>query len=456
MDQNIYFANNEFDFSHISITQPTSVQGGAYFTKIRYNGEPLYIQPSKCSTKQGLSETNKKAYIDLMFTNEDGEVIEWFEHLEEKLINLIFEKRELWFQNEMEREDIENFFNPICRAFKGGKFHLIRVNIPKNKTVSTQYNCNVYDENENVIPIQDLNDSHTIIPCVEVQGIKFSARNFQLELVGKQFLLLNNKPIFNSCVIKRDTHKTKTATSSTSEYVSENKVAIVSVAADAHLAEPSNILTENVVSTNIVDTEPSVEAKTDTVKEIQTTPINQATNKSDIKGLHKNIINALVDDDHIDEDDDEDKREDKREDKCDTMVNSNNTTNYTENVAQPQPIKVKHLEETSPISREMTLEDITNHLNVSNKATITLKRPNEVYYEIYKIAKDKAKQHKKAAITHYLEAKKIKNTYHLEDLDDSDTSSILDDSDNSDDSDDSDDSESDEIKNQINEIVEEV
>ena len=68
MDQNIYFTNNEFDFSHISITQPTSVQGGAYFTKIRYNGEPLYIQPSKCSTKQGLSETNKKAYIDLMFT----------------------------------------------------------------------------------------------------------------------------------------------------------------------------------------------------------------------------------------------------------------------------------------------------------------------------------------------------------------------------------------------------
>ena len=68
--------NIEFDFSHISITQPTSVQGGAYFTKIRYNGEPLYIQPSKCSTKQGLSETNKKAYIDLMFTNEDEEVID--------------------------------------------------------------------------------------------------------------------------------------------------------------------------------------------------------------------------------------------------------------------------------------------------------------------------------------------------------------------------------------------
>jgi hypothetical protein len=455
MDQNIYFTNNEFDFSHISITQPVSVQGGAYFTKIRFNGEPLYIQPSKCSTKQGLSETNKKAYIDLMFTNEDEEVIEWFEHLEERLINLIFEKREIWFQNEMEKEDIENFFNPICRAFKGGKFHLIRVNIPKNKTVSTQYNCNVYDENENVVSIQDLNDSHSIIPCVEVQGIKFSARNFQLELVGKQFLLLNNKPIFNSCVIKRDTNKTK---SMNMETVSENKVETVDV--DVTVTAEHNV-------TPHVDNVTPIENNTDTVKEIQTPSIIQTTNMSDVKGLHKNIISALVDDDDIDEDNQDDKHQDKHQDtrqdkhqdtrqdkhleKHEIVDNNIAATKSTENV--PQPINVKHLEESEPISREMTLEDITNHLNITNKATITLKRPNEVYYEIYKIAKDKAKQHKKAAITHYLEAKQIKNTYHLEDLDDSDTSSILDDSY---DSDASDDSESDEIKNQINEIVEEV
>ena len=80
---------------------------------------------------------------------------------------------------------------------------------------------------------------------------------------------------------------------------------------------------------------------------------------------------------------------------------------------------------------------------------LTLKKPNEVYYEIYKIAKDKAKQHKKAAITHYLEAKKIKNTYLLDDLDNSDESTDDDDNDN-------DTYGSNKIKNQINEIVEEL
>ena len=83
-----------------------------------------------------------------------------------------------------------------------------------------------------------------------------------------------------------------------------------------------------------------------------------------------------------------------------------------------------------------------------------LKKPNEVYYEIYKIAKGKAKQHKKAAITHYLEAKKIKNTYLMDDLDYSDDS--LEDDDEDDEEDEDDIKESAKIKNQINEIVEDL
>ena len=90
-------------------------------------------------------------------------------------------------------------------------------------------------------------------------------------------------------------------------------------------------------------------------------------------------------------------------------------------------------------------------MNISNDEsnTITLRKPNEVYYEIYKIAKNKAKQHKKAAISHYLEAKNIKNTYLVNDLYNSDDSSDDDDSINSGD-------ESMKIKSQISEIVDDL
>ena len=54
--------------------------------------------------------------------------------------------------------------------------------------------------------------------------------------------------------------------------------------------------------------------------------------------------------------------------------------------------------------------------------SISLKNPNEVYYEIYNIAREKAKQCRMKAIEAYLEAKQIKTKYMLHDLDDSESS----------------------------------
>ena len=51
---------------------------------------------------------------------------------------------------------------------------------------------------------------------------------------------------------------------------------------------------------------------------------------------------------------------------------------------------------------------------------IALKKPDEVYMAIYKEAKRKAKEAKRAAIQAYLEAKRIKNKYMLDEIESSD------------------------------------
>ena len=48
-----------------------------------------------------------------------------------------------------------------------------------------------------------------------------------------------------------------------------------------------------------------------------------------------------------------------------------------------------------------------------------LKEPNEVYLDIYKAAREKAKKAKNEAIKAYLEAKKIKELYMLDVIDSS-------------------------------------
>ena len=395
MEQEIHFTNKEFDFSKLSLSQPIAVQGGAYFTKLKFNSEPFYIQTPKCLTKQGINETSKKAYMDLMFTSDDDVVIEWFETLESTLVNLIFQKKHLWFQDDIEFADIENFFNPITRAYKGGKFHLIRTSITKNKT-NNQYTCGVYDENENVLPITDIKESNIIIPILEVIGIKFSARNFQLELVGKQIMVLNNKPIFNSCLIKRNNNMSKSVNNNNLEEES------------SHLEEENSHLEENsshLESTTKIETESN-------------------ENKESIHESSSNIIDELLEGNEIEE---EIKEDNKKE-------------------ISLEDLELKEQINESKLEESNDLEDVSEKINTTNTETIKLKNPNEVYMEIYKIAKQKAKQHKKAAISAYLEAKKIKNTYLLEDLENSEDSSDEEEID----------SDTEQIKNQINEIIEEL
>ena len=89
---------------------------------------------------------------------------------------------------------------------------------------------------------------------------------------------------------------------------------------------------------------------------------------------------------------------------------------------------VLDIEELTPEPEEPELEDpnILKEVDLSatlenNLESITLKKPNQVYYEIYQKAREKAKDAKKSAIVAYLEMKNIKKTYMLDDIDESDS-----------------------------------
>ena len=56
--------------------------------------------------------------------------------------------------------------------------------------------------------------------------------------------------------------------------------------------------------------------------------------------------------------------------------------------------------------------------NEDNLETITLKKPNDIYLDMYKEFRIKAREARKNALLSYLEAKKIKNL-HMLDIDDS-------------------------------------
>ena len=200
----IYQSSSQFDNNSISISRPVVIQGGTYFTKIRsINNTPYYVQFDSCKTKQGVVFTNKRSYVDLLYNNDDVDIIEWFENMQENVITKIYEQRHEWFQSEMERTDIENNFVNISKSYKGGKYHLIRVgmNTPgdsRNKGKS----CVVFDEYENVISAEDIQVSESIEGILEVQGVRFTSKSFQIDMMCKQVKICQQESTFDKCMIK--------------------------------------------------------------------------------------------------------------------------------------------------------------------------------------------------------------------------------------------------------------
>ena len=88
----------------------------------------------------------------------------------------------------------------------------------------------------------------------------------------------------------------------------------------------------------------------------------------------------------------------------------------TENIAENTTSENTTSENTTS---ENTLEDLYE-VDISlpdTSETIQLRKPNEVYYEIYRSALKKAKHMRNVALDAYLEAKNIKERYMLEEID---------------------------------------
>ena len=143
----IFSTNDAFNFDKLTMTKPMSISGGNYFIKCLVDNQPLYIQPPKCKTKQGIVKAGigKRLYSDLMFTNENESFIRWMENLENYCQQYIYKNREKWFDGEMELHDIENYFTSPLKLFKSGKYYIVRTNI---STVLGKPYLKIYDEQE--------------------------------------------------------------------------------------------------------------------------------------------------------------------------------------------------------------------------------------------------------------------------------------------------------------------
>lgn len=414
---NIVEPNESFDFTKLSLGQPTSIQGGSYFTKVQYNAHPLYIQTTKSLTRQGFVKSGKKYYCDLMFDKNSENLITWFETLEETCQKLIHAKSDSWFQNPLELSDIESAFNSTIRIYKSGKFYLVRVNVKNN--AAGEPSLKIYNEDENTLSIHDVTAETEMLCILEIQGIKFTSKNFQIEIEIKQAMVIHDEPIFESCLIKTNKKskpmvpaedEIKLAESATLGKImlETNKPSETKNAQQTQSATKSeniNLLLDENEKTTTDATEKHVH-KTEDEKETKSGEEDNEKNGNDSDSSEDENDNEADEEDEFDFDDED------VEYKESLVIDENNNVDNDELGILDLDEKPEEDENQKDDLKEVNIEN----LEESTEETVKLRKPNEVYFEMYKEAREKAKKAKKAAILAYLEAKNIKKTYMLDNL----------------------------------------
>jgi hypothetical protein len=327
MTDAIHDPTEDFDFDQVTLTPPMAIAGGNHYMKYLLNGKPLYMQTPVCKSKGGLHldmSGNKRPFCDLMFTNDNEAWIQWVENLERHTCKYMFERKEKWFASDLDMTDIENYFQSPLKIYKSGKFYLARTAIPVRLG---KIMLKIYDDTEREIDPSTITDETDVMTIIQVQGIKCSARSFQVELELKQMLVVSPTDVFEKCLLLG-----RGATAAT-EAVATEAVATEAVATEAVATEA--------VATNAV------------AKEVTTAVVTTAVAKEEEE----------------------------------------------EAVTPPRPA-------------EDLLLAVDVSLDESGEA-VEIKPRNEVFYEIYREARRKAKEARAAALAAYLEARNIKTTYNL-------------------------------------------
>jgi hypothetical protein len=379
------------------------------------------------------------------------------------------------------------------------------------KTLVKQ-NIHIYNENSEIVLLENIDNQSNLISILEVKGIKFTNKSFMFDFEMKQSMVVSPDPFLDVCYIKKPSFNVKT-----NENISNT---------NNNITNPVNIsnndtLKLNLSSTNSLDNPQGSFKETFNNDHLKNNPISLANPNDSLNNITDSLedINSSLDTDnnslgrnfqikiHKQNDDiinNIDFNDDEKAHKIEKLIdiiksnnydddnkneiyinngkyleenkkiekeNNNLTLNesfyenyhedYEDNEENNKTLKIKFSDDIiddddndtnglltiyddnisndvlKPIEFEEIFDkndnssnntnlqevDIQSLIEVSNEPeTIKLKKPNEVYYNLYKEAMKKAKELKNKSLHAYMEAENIKKTYMIENVDNEESS----------------------------------
>jgi hypothetical protein len=365
MNTLIYDITENFDFTNLKVENPALINANNYFSKIYNNNsnKNFYIKLPKCKTKNGIVNSNNKCFCELEFNSNEKMVAEFFENLEEFCVEEICRNKALWFydSDNISNEDIQEYITPIMRSYKGGKKFLIKTNIKQDKLIT-------YDENEKKINLTDYDVNNELIPLLNINGIKFSKSTFIIDIILVQFMVLYPCDSFENQILIKLNKKEFTSKTREKEEKEDN------------LEDNLQDNLEDNLQDNLQDNLEEYASKTNKINCLELS--QEKTIHDSITAKDCNVENKL--------------------EQLSNNINENDSFKYLTNTL-----------ETIECNKDGSIELINLDTIAENTEPIEIKTHETIYLEIYKKAKQKAKEIRKNAVEAFLEAKNIKMKYNL-------------------------------------------
>jgi hypothetical protein len=184
---------NNFPYNDLTMHKPIIHQGTNIMKLVlqREVSIPIFIQLPQCN----MSKSKKRTHCDLIFSADEVSLLEWIEQFEEKVKKLIFENKE-WFETDLEESDIEQFLIPSLKWVRTNKNYTW-------KSIALSPELSIYNESGYKLPnIDDLDENIRILCILEIRGVRFSSKSFQIEPTLKQIMVTQTPPLFENCLIK--------------------------------------------------------------------------------------------------------------------------------------------------------------------------------------------------------------------------------------------------------------
>ena len=362
----------------------------------------------QCATKAGIIEQSSKTYVDLLFESSSSDVKELVDLLiamEEEAAKQLHSRSGEWFEGNAEQMTVQSFedmFTPVVRYVNRQRNVCVRVHIPTSsrgiKQASTGYDCDVYDKIGKTRLLSDIRADTQIRPLVEVKEIRMTSTSLNLHLNLVECMIVKDSEAVTDNMEQRAPSRRipLAGVGSTDVAEDEEKEAV----SEEHQESQMDVAGERQESELAIES--VAEPVTETLVETSINDDAGSTTESttnDYVEINKCEVGVNDTDNEVKESEDELKE---------SITSNPNSDSLLEEV------EIGRIEAESDILEEVGV------LDVDEAEPIKLKKPDEVYKDIYKAAITKAKKLRQVALEAYLDAKKIKAKFMLEDIYDSD------------------------------------